>query len=127
MQPAPPLRFRFTDAEDVALYGDGWWVWDETEVSRLRGREMIALEEATDVPLLAVFRGLRKESTLANMAALWIAMHRSGHPVKWADFNPVVPSVEWDEVPAAAPLESGEAPAPDSGSSQAPSVESATS
>lgn len=127
MQPARPLRFRFTDEQDIAAYGDGWWLWDETEVSRLRGREMIDLEEATDVPLLAVFRLLRKESALANMAAMWIALHRGGHPVKWADFNPIIPLVEWDEVPATAPLDSGEAPAPDSDSSPAPSMESVSS
>jgi hypothetical protein len=126
MQLWPPMRFQFTDADDVAAYGDGWWVWDEVAVSRLKGRELVALEEAVDMPLLTVLEGLRGRTTLANMAAMWIALHRGGHKVAWADFNPVVFATPWEPVPAA-PLDSGAAPAPDSGSSTAPSTESVSS
>lgn len=126
MQLWAPMRFRFGDADDVAAFGDGWWVWDEEEVTRLKGRELIALEEAVDTPLLVVMQGLRNKSALANMAAMWIALHRGGHPIAWADFNPVVFATEWEAVPAA-PLDSGAAPAPDSDSSAPPSTESVTS
>lgn len=123
------LQFRFTDEQDVAAYGDGWWVWDEADLARIRGRELIALEEEIDIPLYRVMRDLRTGSTLAGMAAIWIAMKRAGGPAgAWADFNPAVSLVTWEAAPEA-PLASGEAPAPDSDSSTTPlpSPESATS
>lgn len=122
------LRFRFTDEQDVAAYGVGWWVWDEADLARIRGRELIALEEEIDVPLWQVRRDLRTGATLATMAAMWIAMHRAGRAVVWADFNPAVSLATWEAVPEP-PLASGEDPAPDSGSSTTtpPSPESVTS
>lgn len=122
------LQFRFTDEQDIAAYGDRWWPWDEADLARIRGRELIALEEEIDIPLWQVRRDLRTGSTLATMAAMWIAMHRAGHAVAWADFNPAVSLSDWEVAPEA-PLASGEAPAPDSGSSMTPppSPESATS
>lgn len=127
LQLLPPMRFRFTDPDDIAAYGDRWWVWDEVAVTRLRGRELIAIEDTLDLAIPVLIRLLHtSESTLAHMAAMWIAVHRDGHPVAWADFNPIALAAEWEEVPAP-PLESGEAPAPDSGSSPAPSTESVSS
>lgn len=118
MQLLAPLRFRFTDPDDVAQFGDGWWTYDEAEITRLRGRELIALEEALDLSVRVVIRGFRADATAATMAAMWIALHRAGHPVAWADFNPVVMATDWERVPDA-PLDSGEAPEPDSSSSTA--------
>lgn len=126
----PPIRFRFDAEEDVAKYGYGWWVWNEVELTRLPGREMAALEEAVDMPLIAVIRGMRRGSTAATMAAMWIAMHRSGHPVAWDGFEPLVLITTWEAVPAV-PLgespDSGEAPTPEPPSSPTPSTGSATS
>lgn len=126
----PPIRFRFDAEEDVAKYGDGWWVWDEGELTRLPGRELIPLEEAVDMPLVQVIRGMRKGSTVATMAAMWIAMHRAGNPVAWDDFSPLVLITTWKAVPAA-PLDespdSGEAPTPEPPSSPTQNTESATS
>lgn len=124
------LRFRFTEEQDVAAYGDGWWVWDEKELARLRGRELIALEELIDMPLFEVRRLMRIGSTLGTMAAMWVALHRAGHPGlgTWADFNPAPSLATWEAVPEV-PLVSGEDPEPGSGSSTAPppSPESVTS
>lgn len=123
---SPPLRFRFTDEADVAAYGDQWWVWDEQAVTRLRGRELIELEEAVDQPIPLIVQGLRANSTLATMAAMWIAMHLDGHPVRWVGFNPLVLTAEWEAAPER-PLESGGDPTTDSDSSPEPTTESATS
>lgn len=122
------LRFRFTAEQDIAQYGDGWWVWDEAELTRLPGRDLAALEEAVDMPLWRLRNELHKGATMATMAAMWIAMHRAGHPVGWEQFNPAVLLATWEVVPAA-PLESGEDPAPaaDSSTTPPPSPESATS
>lgn len=122
------LQFRFTDEQDIAAYGDRWWPWDEADLARIRGRELIALEEEIDIPLWQVRRDLRTGSTLATMAAMWIAMHRAGHAVAWVDFNPAVSLATWEAVPEP-PLASGGDPAQDSDSSTtpAPDPESATS
>lgn len=128
------FQFRFTDEQDVAAYGDGWFVWDEDDLARIRGRELVALEEQVDMPLFQIRRYLKavgtgSSNTLATMAAIWIAMQRSGtDPGAWADFNPAVSLTTWELV-ATPPLASGEDPAPDSGSSTTPppSPESVTS
>lgn len=120
------LRFRFTDEQDVAQYGDGWWAWDEGDLTRLRGRELIALEDALDMPLLRLRQLRQMGSTLGVMAAMWVAMHRSGTEVVWADFNPMVNLAVWEAVPEV-PLVSGGDPAPALDSSTTPSTESATS
>jgi hypothetical protein len=115
-----PTKFHFVDEADVATYGDGWWVWDEVELTRLPARDIIALEEAVGMPLVAVINSARRGTTRGVLAAMWIAMHRGGHDVAWADFNPAALLAEWAEVPAEAPLDSGEAPTPGSDSSAAP-------
>lgn len=120
MQLSAPLRFRFRDPDDIAAYGDGWFVWDEIAVLGLKGRELIALEETVG-PVLAVLRGRHQkdQSTLATMAAMWIAMTRAGRKVAWDDFNPVVFATQWEVAPPD-PLAGGGAPVPDSDSSTVP-------
>lgn len=123
-----PKRFRITEPEDVAKYGGDWWVWDEVALMRLPGRDMIALEEAVNMRLVAVIQGLRDDGTAAKLAAMWIAMHRGGHKAAWLEFNPMVHLAEWEDVPSEPdPLDSGEAPTPGESSSPEPSTESATS
>lgn len=123
---SPPLRWRFTDPDDVAAYGDRWWPWEERVIARLPALDLIALEDAIDIPVPAVIKGLRSSATMATLAAMWISMHREGHPVGWAGFNPLVLAAEWEQAPVA-PFASGEDPTPDSGSSIEPSPESVSS
>lgn len=124
----PAVRFRFKAEDDVAAYGDGWWVYDEEAITSLPGRDLMAIEAALDMPFVEVMDEFRKRSTLGVMAAQWIAVHRGGHPVRWADFNPITLLVEIEEVPEP-PLDesSGESPPTDSSSSPEPTEESATS
>lgn len=123
-----PRRFRFVESEDVEAYGGDWWVWDEVALTRLRGREMIALEEAVGMKLLAIIQGLRSDDTAAKLAAMWIAMHRGGHKTAWKDFNPMVHLASWEDVPKEpGPLDLGADPTPGSTSSDPPSTESAIS
>lgn len=130
MQLLPPIRFRFTVDDDVAQYGDGWWLYDEAAITALPGRDLIALESALDMPLPEVMDQFRDRKTMGVMAAQWIAVHCGGHPVAWADFNPCVflADLQYGEEPAA-PLDgsSGESPPTDSNSSPEPTAGSATS
>jgi hypothetical protein len=128
VQLVPAIRFRFTVEGDVAAYGDGWWVYDEQALTSLPGQDLIALEEALGMPLTVVMDKFRERSALGVMAAMWIAVHRGGHTVAWADFNPLVFLADLEEVPAAPLGEgSGESPPTGSPSSEPPTEESATS
>ena len=127
MQLLPPLRFRFVDEQDIAAYGDGWWVWDEEALAGLRGRDLIALEETVDMALPVILRGVHDDKALAKLAAMWIVLHRAGHPAKWDDFNPVVYGVRWEAFPLDETADSGDAPTPASTSSPEPTAESASS
>ncbi len=111
----------------MAAYGDGWWVWDEAEIVRLRARDLIALEELVGLPIVEIMAGARRDLTMPKLAAMWIAMHRAGHPVAWADFDPAVHATTWEAAPEP-PLDSGEDPAPAAASSTVVAApESATS
>jgi hypothetical protein len=116
----PPLRFRFVEPEDVEKYGSAWYVYDEAALIRLRFREQAALEEAVDMPLIEMIRGMHDRQTVPTAAGMWVVLHRLGVGGPWKDFDPLVHLVEWEKVPAEAPLDSGVAPAPDSSSSTAP-------
>lgn len=128
-----PYRFRFTDDDDIKAYGDGWRVWDEDAlVHQMRGQELIELENTLGMPLRTVMAGVRTNSAIGFMAAMWIVLHRDGHDVTWEDFNPMVGICPWELVPAV-PLDpgqdSGEVPPEPTTSSEAPkpSEESAAS
>lgn len=120
------LQFQFVDPDDVAVHGDGWHLVDEPAIARLRGRELIALEELIDQPIIQVMRGFREEKTLPTMRLMWVALHRAGSPVEWPDFNPAVNTVRWEEAPEV-PLDSGAEATPEPNSSAEPSTESAIS
>ena len=93
-----PLRFRFTADDDVKLYGDGWYVYDESELVRLPFRKLIALE--AEVGRLAdVMNGVRGDTIAGTAAGVWLAVHLADADLagKFADFDPVVLLLEWDE------------------------------
>lgn len=115
------FRFRFQDPQDIESYGDAWWTWDEEEIVSLRGRDLILLEETVGLPIVAVLRGARRDETLPKMAAMWIAMHRAGNTVTWAQFDPAVHLTAWEAAPSG-PLDSGEDPASDGSSSNDPAT-----
>ncbi|HEY3434077.1 MAG TPA: hypothetical protein VGK41_00350 [Solirubrobacterales bacterium] len=125
----PAVQFRFTEADDVKEFGDGWWTYDEKALSVLRGRELIALEAGLDMPLIEAMDKFRERSTLGIMAAMWIALHRGGHDVGWADFNPATFLVEIKQGVAGDPLGEGSAESPPTDSPSSPELteESVTS
>lgn len=94
----PPLRFRFTEPDDVKAYGDGWYVYDESEIVRLPFRRLVALE--AEVGKLAdVMNGVRGDTIAGTAASVWLAVHLADADLagKFADFDPVVLLLDWDE------------------------------
>lgn len=127
----PPSRFRFTEPEDAAAYGDGWWTWDEAAAVRLPTRKLIELEETVGMPLRLAIQLFHEDLARGALAVMWVALHLGGHKVEWDDFNPIWLATDWERIPQEAapdPLDSGEdPPTPESTSSAGPSPESVTS
>jgi hypothetical protein len=95
-----PLEFRFTDPQDVATYGDGWYVYDEAAFLRLRARDLIEIEGTLGMSLVAVMNGMRASTTLGDTAAAWLALRAAGKTKvagDFDDFNPVTNLIEWRE------------------------------
>jgi len=122
-----PMRWKFTAVDDVAAFGDRWWMWDGRALIRLKGRELIGIEETIGMSIADLLEKLDQRTTLGQLGALWLSMHMAGHEVVWADFDPTVYLTVWEEVPAEPPLDSGQDPEPDASSSPEPATESATS
>jgi hypothetical protein len=103
-----PSRWKFTDAEDVAAYGDRWWTWDEPALTRLRARQLIEIERRS------ACRWSTSSRSSARWGRRWVRWPPCGSrctwpvtTVAWADFNPFVFATVWGAVPEA-PLDSGE-------------------
>lgn len=92
-----PLEFRFTDPDDAARYGTGWYVYDEARYLRLRARDLIALEGEMNLSMVAVMNGMRASTTLGDTAAAWLAV-QSVNPAlagRFDEFNPITNLIEW--------------------------------
>jgi hypothetical protein len=95
-----PLEYRFTDPEDAAKYGDGWYVYDESYWLRLRARDLIAMEGRLGMSLTSVMNGMRANTTLGDTAAAWLGLIAAGKTTtagEFDDFNPVTNLIEWQE------------------------------
>jgi hypothetical protein len=104
-----PLEFRFTDAEDIGKYGEGWFVFDEGYWLRLRARDLIELETMLGVPIVHMMNGFRSSTSLGDTAAAWLGV-RAVDPARAGDFdefNPLTNTIEWRKV------KPGKAPAPE--------------
>jgi hypothetical protein len=106
-----PLQVRFTEPDDVAAYGDDWYLYDELALVTRPARELMALEMEIGAPLTTVMDGVRESSIFGDTAAAWLAMKAAGSDVPFARFNPVIMLAEWRVLPVAEP---GKAPAEDS-------------
>lgn len=120
-------RWRFTAKDDVEAYSDRWWTFDPMALIRLKGRELIRIEDMIGMPIPVMLEKLQERTTLGQLAAMWVSMRQAGHEVAWDEFDVTVWTTEWEAVSAETPLDSGPAPAPDESSSSEPATESATS
>jgi hypothetical protein len=94
-----PLEFRFTDPQDAARYGDGWYLYDEAAFLRLRARDLIAIEGQLGTSMVAVMNGMRASTTLGDTAASWLAVRAVSPSAagEFDDFNPITNLIEWRE------------------------------
>ncbi|WP_051723706.1 hypothetical protein [Micromonospora chokoriensis] len=109
MKLLPAMRFRFHE-DDHERYGSDWWVYDEAALVRVPARELVEVERQTGMVLREMMRGVRADSTAANLAAMWVARRLAGVRVKRGDdmvpepfdgFEPLVILADWEPVPAA--------------------------
>lgn len=97
-----PLRFRFTEPEDIKNYGPDWYLYDESKWTRLPARELIEIETELGVPLVDVMTGVRASSVFGDLAATWVAMRTELGKSKagsFEDYSPIVMAIEWASVP----------------------------
>jgi hypothetical protein len=111
-----PSRFRFTDPDDIAAYGDEWITYDELSIISRRSKELVALEIEAGGSLAAIFNGLRAGTTFGEMGAAWLGLRCAGKAVKFAEFDPIVHLMEWEQIPE------GEVTGKSSASDEAPTT-----
>src|SRR5687767_4881665 len=92
-----PVKFRFTDPEDIKLYGERWYTFDESELIRMRARDLITLEQEMGMPVVDVMNGARMHSTLGDLGAAWIGVRAADPKVAgpFEDFNPLTLAITW--------------------------------
>jgi hypothetical protein len=92
-----PVEFRFTQPEDIALYGDRWYRYAEADLIRTPARELVALEAALGMPLPDVMNGMRMSTVLGDLAAAWIGVRAYDPKLAgpFNDFNPMALSLTW--------------------------------
>jgi hypothetical protein len=92
-----PVMFRFTDPEDVELYGDRWYRYAEEDVIRLRARALIELEIQLGMPVVNIMNGARMHSTLGDLGAAWLGVraHDPELAGPFEKFNPLTLAITW--------------------------------
>src|SRR5688500_1504884 len=94
-----PVRFRFTEPDDVKAYGDNWYVYDESRIVRLPARELIKLETEVGQPMANVLEGFREDAVSGRLPATWIAVHLQDPSIAgpYRDYSPVVMLLDFDK------------------------------
>lgn len=118
------IEFRFTDPDDVKVYSDRWYRYEEEKLIRTPAHELIKLEHELEMPIVDVMNGVRLRTVLGDLGAAWLGVRAADPELagKFADFNPLVMLIEWR--PAVEPEAEEEAegkdedqrPSPDAGS-----------
>lgn len=101
----PPIEFRFTDPDDAGKFGDGWFVYSETDIMRKPARELIELEVAMGLAIVSVMNGMRQGSVIGDTAAAWIGVRETdlARAGEFDAFNPITMAIEWRDPPGKAP------------------------
>lgn len=89
-----PYRFRFTDEADVARFGDGWYVYDESAIVRMPARQQMRIEAALGegLKLVQVMEDFANDGIMGRLGATWIGVHLAD-PAVAGDFDKYEPLV----------------------------------
>lgn len=103
-----PAEFRFTDPQDIELYGPGWYRYSEGDLIRTPARQLIEIEAELGMPLVDVMNGMRMSTILGDTAAAWLGVREANAALAgpFDEFNPLVMLITWRKA------ESGKAPDP---------------
>lgn len=86
-----PMRFRFA-TEDRERYGDQWWTFDERDLTRLRARELMAIDdELRSLKLNAqtVLASFARGETRGALGVMWLARRLAGVVERLDGFDPL--------------------------------------
>lgn len=117
-----PVMFRFTDEQDVKLYGSRWYRHDESELIRMRARDLIELEAQLGIPVVDVMNGCRMHTTLGDLAASWLGVRAYDPELAgpFEKFNPLTLAISWQNPDDVDPAEV------DEGKAEGPETDSAS-
>lgn len=93
----PAVEFQFTDPDDVAKYGDGWYRFSERDLIRRRARDLIQLEAELGMPIIDAMNGGRASTALGDLACTWIGVRDVDPKLAgpFDEYNPLVMQVAW--------------------------------
>jgi hypothetical protein len=115
-----PLRFRFTHPDDIAIYGEDWYLYSEPMITSMPARDLAALETELDMPLVDVMNGVRESTSMGDLGAAWIGIKldpdRGEKCPPFADFNVHTMLMDWERAPE------GKAPSPPSMAAPTPTA-----
>jgi hypothetical protein len=117
-----PVMFRFTDPDDVKLYGDRWYRYSEADLIRTRARDLMALEIELGTSIVNVMNGSRMHSTLGDLAAAWLGV-RAHDPTlagSFDEFNPLTLAINWEHPDDVDEVDEGKAETPEPTTTSAP-------
>lgn len=110
----PPMRFRFTEPDDVAKYGGDWTAYDEAQLLRVPARQLIEIEKTIGMSLAWMINRSHLDYTDATLAAMWVSRRLAGADDDFATFEPLVLLADWEAVRSG---DDADPPAPASSSS----------
>lgn len=88
-----PVRFRLAEG-DHEQYGADWFTFDEAELTKLRARELMALDdqlrEYLGLNVVTALAAYDRGETRGALAVMWMARRLGGVDEPLAEFNPIV-------------------------------------
>ena len=110
-----PVMFRFTDLEDVELYGNRWYRYSEEDLIRTRARDLMALEMELGTSVVNIMNGARMHSTLGDLAAAWIGVRNHDPELagSFEKFNPLTLAIRWEHPDDVDEVDEGKAEEPE--------------
>lgn len=98
-----PLRYRFTHPDDIATYGEDWYIYSEPVITNLPGRRLAELEAEIGMSSIDMMNGVRASEAMADLAASWLGIKldadRGEKCPEFSKFDVHTLLIEWERVP----------------------------